>query len=60
MNHLLNSLTCANSDNGVIQALNSSLIETIFVTALQKKNTGTIIKGPSYQWGSVGGRLNNP
>lgn len=52
MNHSLNSLTRADSDNWVLQALNSSLIETIFVIALQKKDR-TVIKGPSYQWGSV-------
>lgn len=61
MNHSLNSLTRADSDNWVLQALNSSLIETMFVIALQKKHHRIVIEGPSYQWGSVweGGGLNN-
>lgn len=40
MNHSLNSLTCADSDNWILYSLNGSLIETIFVIALQKQTTG--------------------
>ena len=41
VNHSLNSLTCANSNYWVSQALHSSLIETI-VAILQQQNSTTL------------------
>ena len=47
MNHSLYSLTCADSNNWILYSLNGSLIETIFVIALQKQTTGSLMAIPS-------------